>query len=103
MVSLNEVKKAQKEIQPPSTTMPFTSFGDWKKKFAAQEGITINSVFIILPETITSIIWLIGMILIIGSVIYAIYVDRRKLKAVKQLEKHAEFIKEVLRGGTPER
>lgn len=28
------LKKAQKEITPPSTTMPFTSFEEWKSKFA---------------------------------------------------------------------
>lgn len=28
------LKAAQKEIQPPSTTIPYTTFDDWKKKFA---------------------------------------------------------------------
>lgn len=28
------LKRAQKEISPPTTTMPFTSFEEWKSKFA---------------------------------------------------------------------
>jgi len=29
------LKQAQREIQPPSTTLPFVSYNDWKKKFAS--------------------------------------------------------------------
>ncbi len=29
------LKKAQKAIKPPSTTMPYVTFEDWKKKFAS--------------------------------------------------------------------
>lgn len=35
MTYKQSLKKAQKEIQPPSTTMPYTTFEDWRKKFAS--------------------------------------------------------------------
>ncbi|MBG9549759.1 phage minor head protein [Cytobacillus firmus] len=32
---IQALKKAQKAIKPPSTTMPYVTFEDWKKKFAS--------------------------------------------------------------------